>query len=73
MIPAFWVNQFQRLEKEKAKISDPAKAARLFEMGRNYLANNNVTGLQNVVRELWDLTPPEVVEAAQRGYKSGVI
>ncbi|MGA3169657.1 MAG: Hsp70 family protein [Chthoniobacteraceae bacterium] len=72
-LPSFWVNQFQRLEKDKGKMNDCDKAGRLFEMGRNYLANNNVTGLQNVVRQLWDLTPPEVVEAAQRAFGAGLI
>jgi len=72
-LPSFWVNQFQLLEKDKGKMQDRDKAERLFEMGRNYLANNNVTGLQNVVRQLWDLTPPEVVEAAQRAFGAGLI
>jgi len=54
-------------------MTDPAKAERLFEMGRNYLANNNATGLQNVVRQLWELTPREVVEEAQRGFQANII
>lgn len=71
-VPAFWVNQFQRMEKEKNKMTDQQKAERLFEMGRNYLSNNNVAGLQNVVRQLWDLTPREVVEEAQREAQRGL-
>ena len=72
-LPSFWVNQFQRLEKDKGKMKDRDKAERLLEMGRNYLANNNATGLENVVRQLWDLTPQEVVEAAQRAFGAGLI
>jgi hypothetical protein len=37
------------------------------------MARNNPAGLENVVRQLWDLLPPEVVEAAERGYGAGLI
>jgi hypothetical protein len=37
------------------------------------MSKSNVPGLQNVVRQLWDLMPREVVEAAKRGYQSGVV
>lgn len=72
-LPSFWVNQFQRLEKDMDKMKDRDKAERLFEMGRKYLANNNVTGLENVVRQLWDLTPAEVVEEGRRAFNAGLI
>jgi molecular chaperone DnaK len=71
--PGFWVNQFQELEKQKDQMSDPARATRLLEQGRDYIAKNNATGLQNIVRQFWDLLPREVVEAAQRGYQSGLV
>jgi hypothetical protein len=32
------------------------------------LVKNNSTGLQYVVRQLWDLLPDELVQAAKRGY-----
>jgi molecular chaperone DnaK len=71
--PGFWVDQFQQLEKQKDRMSDPARATRLLEQGRDCIAKNNATGLQNVVRQFWDLLPREVVDAAQRGYQSGLV
>jgi hypothetical protein len=54
-------------------MSDSARAIRLLEQGRDCIAKNNATGLQNVVRQFWDLLPREVVDAAQRGYQSGLV
>ena len=71
--PGFWVHQFGLLEKEKAKPTDPARAARLLEQGRDCIAKNNITGLQNIVKQFWDLLPKEAVDAAQRGYQSGLV
>lgn len=71
--PGFWVHQFGLLEKEKARPTDPARAARLLEQGRDCIAKNNITGLQNIVRQFWDLLPKEAVDAAQRGYQSGLV
>ena len=71
-IPAYWVNQFQRLERDRAKITDKAEADRLFEMGRNYLEENNVDGLRNVVFKLWDLLPDKVIEDVQRAFGAGL-
>lgn len=71
--PGFWVHQFGLLEKEKAKPTDPARASRLLEQGRDCIAKNNITGLQNIVRQFWDLLPKEAVDAAQRGYQSGLV
>jgi len=72
-LPAFWVNQFQHMEKERSRMTDQARAGRLFDMGRNYLDQNNVDGLKNVVRQLWDLLPKEIVEQVQRGFGSTLI
>ena len=71
--PGFWVNQFQRMEKEQTKMTDQTRASRLLEQGRDCIAKNNITGLQSIVRQLWGLLPREVVEAAQRGYQSGLV
>lgn len=71
--PDWWIYQFQQAEKEQPKMSDVNRAARLFDQGRDCIAKNNATGLQNVVRQLWDLLPNEVVQAAQRGYEAGLI
>lgn len=66
-LPAFWVGQFQRLDRERHKFIDTSAADRLLERGRNYLQQNNVEGLTDVVRKLWDLLPHEEAEKARRG------
>ena len=66
-LPAFWVGQFQRLDRERHKFVDSATADRLLERGRGYLQQNNVEGLTDVVRKLWDLLPTEEAEKARRG------
>jgi molecular chaperone DnaK len=71
--PGFWVDQLRRMEQEQAKMNDATRAARLLDQGRDCLAKNNVTGLQNIVRQLWALLPPEIAEAAQRGYQSSLV
>ena len=70
-IPAFWVANFQRLEKE-GNFSDQSAANRLIERGREYLQKNNIDGLTDVVRKLWSLMPPEEAEKAQRGFGSTI-
>jgi molecular chaperone DnaK len=65
-IPDFWVFQFRELEKEKAKFTDPTKGERLLEMGHNYTSQNNVDGLRNVVRQLWELVPRTVLDEVQK-------
>ena len=70
--PGWWVNRFQLIEKEREKIIEQNRADRLFDQGRECIAKNNVTGLQNVVRQLWDILPQDVSDAARRGYQSGL-
>jgi molecular chaperone DnaK len=69
----FWVQQFLYLEEQKHRMSDQLRATRLLDQGRECMEKNNLAGLQNIVRNMWDLLPREVVEAAQRGYQSGVV
>jgi molecular chaperone DnaK len=64
--PGWWVNQFQQMEKQRQKITDQGRAARLLDQGRDCMAKNNITGLQNVVRQLWELSPKEIVDEAKR-------
>lgn len=71
--PGWWVDQFQRMEKRQEKMSNQAKAGRLLGQGRDCLAKNNATGLQNVVRQLWDLLPDETVQEAKRGYGATIM
>lgn len=65
--------QLQQAEKQLDQMSDQKRGERLLNQGQECLAKNNVTGLQNVVRQLWDLLPSELAEAAKRGFQSGVV
>ena len=69
----WWVYQFQRMEEQQEKMMDQPRADRLLDQGRDCIAKNNDIGLRNVVRQLWDLLPDELVQAAKRGYQSGVV
>lgn len=71
-LPGFWVGSFQRMERDRGNFSDPAAAERLFERGREYLQKNNIEGLTDVVRKLWNLLPREESERAQRGIGSTI-
>jgi molecular chaperone DnaK len=71
--PAFWVYQHQELEKQLREMSDPVRATRLLEQGRAFVSQNNITGLQNVVRELWNLLPDDAQQELTRGYEAGVV
>ena len=72
-LPGFWVGKFQSMERDRGNFSDPAAAERLFERGREYLRNNNIEGLTDVVRKLWSLLPREEAERAQRGVGSTIV
>jgi molecular chaperone DnaK len=69
----WWVYQFQKTQEQQEEMSDQAKAERLLGQGRDCLEKNNLTGLQNVVRQLWDLLPGEAVEEAKRGYGATIM
>lgn len=71
--PAFWVYQFQQVEKDVAAASDQARVTRLCGQGRAFLSQNNAEGLKNVVLELWKLMPADAVEEQKRGYQSGIV
>jgi molecular chaperone DnaK len=71
--PGWWVNQLKQMEKQQEKMSDQGKAARLLNQGQDCLSKNNATGLQNIVRQLWDLLPEETVAKAKRGYDGDLI
>lgn len=73
MQPSFWIYHFQQAEKQQTKMADAERAARLLAQGREYQARNNLPGLQNVIRQLWDLLPADVVERAERGYGAGLV
>jgi molecular chaperone DnaK len=66
-LPGFWVGNFQSMERDRGKFSDTDAAERLLERGREYLQKNNIEGLTDVVRKLWNLLPRDEAEKAQRG------
>jgi hypothetical protein len=68
----WWMYQFQQAERQQHKMIDQERAARLINQGRDYVSKNNLIGLQNVVRQLWDLLPAEILQAAERGYGAGL-
>lgn len=70
--PGWWIDRFQHLEKQQQKMTDQNRAARLFDQGRECIAKNNYTGLQNVVRQLWDLLP-EGDDGGPRGYGATIM
>lgn len=72
-LPEFWTNQFVQLQKSESRFSDKAKAKQLFEMGQNYLAQQNVEGLHNIVVQLYQLLPRAVEEEIKRtGFGAGI-
>jgi molecular chaperone DnaK len=69
----WWVYQFQHAEKQQQKMNDQQRAIQLLAQGRDCVSRNNVIGLQNVVKQLWDLLPDEAVQEAQRGYGADLV
>ena len=72
-MPAYWVACFQRMERDRGNFSNADVAERLFERGREYLQKNNIEGLTDVVRKLWNLMPNDAVEKAQRGIGATIL
>jgi molecular chaperone DnaK len=70
VLPSYWVNQFRKLEDRSKEMTNQEKADHLYMMGRRYLDQNNITGLRNVVTQLWDLLPPRAVKEVRQGYGS---
>jgi len=54
-------------------MSDQERAARLLNQGQDCLAKNNITGLQNIVRQLWDLLPDDAAEETRRGFGATIM
>jgi molecular chaperone DnaK len=69
----WWVFQFQRMEEQERKMSDQAQGRKLLGQGRDCMAKNNVPGLKNVVRQLWNLLSEETVQQAKRGYGATIL
>lgn len=71
--PSFWVGYFRYVEEQRDKIDDTSTADRLFNQGYQYIKQENLNGLHNVVVQLLNLLPQEVIEEVERGYKSGLL
>jgi molecular chaperone DnaK len=71
--PSFWVGYFKYLEKQRSKIPDAGAADRLFNQGYQCIQKENISGLRNVIVQLNNLLPDEVVEEVKRGYESGLL
>jgi molecular chaperone DnaK len=71
-LPSTWVNEFRRLQGKQSTFSDQAKGQRLLDMGQNYLAQNNVDGLKNVVLDLWKLLPVDVVNEGRMAFNATI-
>jgi molecular chaperone DnaK len=71
--PSFWVGYFGYLEKQRSNMSDVGAADRLFNQGYQYIQKENINGLRNVIIQLNNLLPDEVVEELRRGYESGLL
>ena len=71
--PGWWVHQFEKMGKQQEAMSDQERAVRLLNQGQDCLAKNNITGLQNMVRQLWDLLPDETAKEAKRGFGATIM
>jgi molecular chaperone DnaK len=60
--PFFWIKQLQSIEEQVDQMTDPVRAARLLDQGRDAISKGNIVGLQNVVRLLWELFPQKIVD-----------
>ena len=69
----WWVTQFEKMSKQQEALSDQELATKLLNQGRDCLAKNNVAGLQNIVRQLWDLLPRETAEETKRGFGATIM
>ena len=72
--PLFWVGFFEFLEKQRSKIPNAGAAERLCNQGYQCIQKEDISGLENVVRQLFKLLPREVAEKVERergGYGSG--
>ena len=71
--PSFWVGYFGYLEKQRTKMQDTGSADRLCNQGYQCIQQENISGLRNVVVQLLNLLPEEVVDEVKRGYESGLL
>jgi len=55
--PGFWIEEFTKLSAKAASSTDPVAAGSLIQKGRGALDRQDMDGLMEVVRALWQLFP----------------
>lgn len=68
--PGFWVSELNEMKRMRNKMSNPSAADELYAQGDRDIQRNNLKGLQNTVRELWNLLPPD--DRTTRGFNGGL-
>jgi hypothetical protein len=68
--PGFWVAELNEMKRMRNKMSNPSAADELYAQGARDIQRDNIKGLQNTVRELWNLLPPG--DRATRGFNGGL-
>ncbi len=63
--PAFWGAMLRHIAEEEHKLTDRAAGRRLLEEGVAAMRRGDGQSLQSIVRQLWQLLPPEVVQQSQ--------
>jgi hypothetical protein len=58
-------------EKQVGFMSDQARANRLLNQGRAFVSQNNLDGLRNAVKELWNLLPTKRSPRYSEGINQG--
>ena len=71
--PSFWTGYFTHLEQHRRQMREAALAEQLLNQGRAFLDHNNLPGLRQVALQLQSLLPPDVLDAVDRGFQSGLV
>lgn len=70
--PEWWKGLLAYQYRERAKMTDAAKANRLFAQAARGIEANDVNEMRRVALQLWDLLPEDVAEEMKRGYGLGL-
>ena len=70
--PEWWKGLLAYQYRQRAKMTDLAKADRLFAQGARAIEANDLREMRRVAIQLWDLLPEDVAEEVKRGYGSGL-
>lgn len=70
--PEWWKGLLAYQYRQRGKMTNLAKADRLFEQGSRAIEANDIQEMRRVAIQIWDLLPEDVVEEVKRGYGSGL-